>query len=330
MVIVTLWIMDVFDSFNPLDADVNKIEVNIKTEHLKLKDLASNQTLFESSFQKKPEVLSLLINNYSTKEGKDSLQYQIWKSFYKQEYVKAVEKEIDVEFSNLDEENKRLLLSFKRFKSYFPKKELPKEIIFTNTNFGGNVYMGNGNLIVGLERYLGAYQKQIKKILPPTEFPTWMQKGFHKKFMFRDIIMSSILFNKTVPESSSEYLIEKIIEWGKVCVLTEMSLRLNNEDILPEIVLRWTKDQWIWAKANEKAFWNYLSKNDMLFSTSEKTKAFVLNNGPYTLGFSEKSPDRMGQYLGWKMVRNYIFSEKINLREMVHLDYKKILKAYNP
>ena len=48
------------------------------------------------------------------------------------------------------------------------------------------------------------------------------------------------------------------------------------------------------------------------------------------LGFSEKSRYRMGQYLGWKMVRNYIFSEKINLREMVHLDYKKILKAYNP
>jgi uncharacterized protein YjaZ len=68
----------------------------------------------------------------------------------------------------------------------------------------------------------------------------------------------------------------------------------------------------------------------MLFSTSEKTKAFLLNNGPYTIGFSEQSPDRMGQYLGWKMVRNYIFNEEISLREMVYLDYKKILKAYKP
>ena len=322
--------MGVFSSFNPLDANVDKIELNIKMHHLKGQDLVLNQSLFDSSFQDKPEILALLINNYSQKEGKDSLQYQIWKSFYSKEYVLAVEKEIGDEFSNLEEENKKLLLSFKRFKSHFPKKELPKEIIFTNTNFGGNVYLGNGKLIIGLERYLEGYQKQIEKILPPGEFPMWIQKGFNKKFMHRDIIMSSILFNETIPESSSEYLIEKIIEWGKLCVLTEMSLRLNNEDVIPEIVLRWTKDQWAWAKANKKAFWNHLSKNEMLFSTSEKTKAFMLNNGPYTIGFSEKSPDRMGQYLGWEMVRNYIFNEKISLREMVHLDYKKILKAYIP
>ena len=322
--------MGVFKSSNPLDTQINKIELDIRLEHLKGQDLISNRSVFKSSFQDKPEILALLINNYSQKEGKDSLQYQIWKSFYAQDYVKAVEKEIALAFSNLDAENKRLILSFKRLKSLFPKMELPKEIIFTNTNFGGNVYLGNGKLIIGLERYLEAYKNEIEKILPPNEFPLWMQKGFNKKFMNRDIIMSSILFNQTIPVSSSEFLIEKIIDWGKVCVLTEMALRIENKDILPEIVLRWTKDECFWATTNEKAFWNHLSKNNMLFSRSEKTNAFVLNNGPYPLGFSEKSPDRMGQYLGWKMVRNYIFNEKISLSEMIHLDYKKILKAYNP
>ena len=322
--------MGVFNSFNPLDADVSKVEVNIKFEQLKGQNFISDQSAFESTFQKKPEVMSLLINNYSQKEGKDSSQYQIWKSFFTKEYVMALEKEIDIEFSDLKKENKKLLLSFKRLKSHFPNKELPKEIIFTNTNFGGNTYLGNGNLIVGLERYLGGYKEEIKKIIPPNEFPLWMQNGFDKKFMHRDVIMSTILNNKTIPNSSSEYLIEKIIEWGKVYVLTEMALRLNNEDIPPGILLRWTKDEFSWAKTNEKAFWTYLSKNDMLFLTSEKTKAFILNNGPYTIGYSEQSPDRMGQYLGWKMVRNYIFNEKISLREMVHIDYKKILKVYNP
>tara|TARA_B100001758_G_C18332678_1_gene569731 strand:+ start:230 stop:1273 length:1044 start_codon:yes stop_codon:yes gene_type:complete len=330
VVMIALWILGVFNSFNPLDADVSKTVLNIKLGQLKGQDLISNQSVFESSFQDKPEVLSLLRNNYTPKESEDSLQYQIWKSFYGQEYVIGIEKEISVEFSDLKEENNKLLLSFKRLKSHFPKKKLPKEIIFTNTNFGGNVYLGNGKLIVGLERYLGGYKKEVEKILPPSEFPLWMQMGFDQQFMHRDIIMSSILSNHTIPESSSEYLIEKIIEWGKVCVVTEMALRINNEDIPAEIVLRWSKDQWSWAEKNEKVFWNHLSKNDMLFSRSEKTNAFFLNNGPYTIGFSEKSPDRMGQYLGWKMVRNYIFNEKLSLSEMVRLDYKKILKAYNP
>ena len=44
-----------------------------------------------------------------------------------------------------------------------------------------------------------------------------------------------------------------------------------------------------------------------------------------TIGFSEKV-NRLGQYLGWKMVRNYIFEEEISLAEMVKIEYKDILK----
>ena len=319
-----------FHSFNPLDADVRKTDLNIKFQHLKGKDLIINKSIFQSSFIDKPEILALLSNNFSQKENNDSSEYEIWKSFYTTDYVRDIEKQINLEFSNLKEENKQLLLSFKRLKAHFPKKELPKEIIFTNTNFGGNVYLDNGKLIVGLERYLGKYKKEVEKILPPSEFPLWIQMGFDKKYMQRDLVMSSILFNETIPEGTGEYLIEKIIEWGKICVVTEMALRLENEDILPEIIFRWTKSKWSWAQKNEAVFWTYLKKNDLLFSRSEKTKAFILNNGPYTIGFSEKSPDRMGQYLGWKMVRNYIFDEKISLSEMANLDYKKILKAYKP
>ena len=142
--------------------------------------------------------------------------------------------------------------------------------------------------------------------------------------------MSTVISNGTIPKSKHDYLISEMVKWGKICVITEMALRIGNKDIQPEIVLRWTKDQYNWANGYEKAFWNYLKKNNLMFSTDEKNHAFLLNNGPYTIGFSEDSPDRMGQYIGWKMVRNYIFDEELSLSEMIKLDYKKFYDKYKP
>ena len=143
--------------------------------------------------------------------------------------------------------------------------------------------------------------------------------------------MSTLIYNKTIPSNNQEKLINKMIYWGKIFVITEMALRIGNRDIEPEILLRWNSSQFDWAEKNEKAIYEYFIKNsNRLFSINEKDHAFVFNNAPYTIGFSEKSPDRLGQYLGWKMVRNYIFEEELPLSAMVKLEYRDILKKYKP
>ena len=330
-VFVLLWAIGLFDAHNPLDSNTDEVELNIQFHQLNSSELITDESQFNTYFESQPELLDFLSTNYKKYHSNDSTSFfETWKSFYKQDYVIQTEQEIKNIFPNFNKESKDLLESMKRLKFHFPDKKYPKQIIFTNTNFGGNVYLEKGIIIVGVERYIGGNKDVIQKSLPPDEFPQWLKTGFENKYLYRDIVMSSLLYNNTIPKSSTEYLIDKIIEWGKLCVLTEMALRLNNEDVNPEIVLRWTNAQFNWAEENEKSFWSYLKKNELLFTSNEKTKAFVLNNGPYTIGFSEKSPDRMGQYLGWKMVRNYAFEEKITLKELIKLDYNKILKKYKP
>jgi hypothetical protein len=36
----------------------------------------------------------------------------------------------------------------------------------------------------------------------------------------------------------------------------------------------------------------------------------------------------MGQFLGWKMARKYLFDENISLQELMNIDFDKILKNY--
>ena len=55
----------------------------------------------------------------------------------------------------------------------------------------------------------------------------------------------------------------------------------------------------------------------------------MLNPGPTTSGLpNEGSPDRLGQYLGWKMVKSYMEKNDVSLAEMVKLPYNVILQEY--
>jgi len=328
--IITAIGLYLFDSKNPLDANSEEVKIELSVIHLSGTDLISDTIRFNSLLKSEPETINLLTNNYKTFNTQDTSSIEVWKSFFDQTYVKSTEEEIRKVFNNYNKVSKNLIEVFKRLKFHFPDKKYPNKIIFTNTNFGGNVYLENGIIVVGSERYIGGSNKVVQNSLPPDAFPKWLKSGFEKKYLLRDLLMSTLIYNNTIPPNNQENLISKIIDWGKICVITEMALRIGNKNIDPEILLRWTSEEYKWAEKNEKAFYKYLKINKLLFSSNEKDHAFILNNGPYTIGFSEKSPDRLGQYLGWKMVRNYIFEEELSLTEMVNIEYKDILKKYNP
>ena len=329
-ILISLWYLNVFDSNNPLDANTEKVQLELIIKPIDGSTLANDSALFSDFIMTYPNISEVLTNNYRRANDQDTTPTQVWRSFFKQKYVKETKKEITLVFPNYTSQSQQITEAYKRLKHHFPGKEYPKKIIFANTNFGGNVLLEDGVVLVGIERYIGGNKNVIRNSLPPDEFPLWLKTGFEKRFLLRDLLMSTVISNGTIPKSKHDYLISEMVKWGKICVITEMALRIGNKDIQPEIVLRWTKDQYNWANGYEKAFWNYLKKNNLMFSTDEKNHAFLLNNGPYTIGFSEESPDRMGQYIGWKMVRNYIFDEELSLSEMIRLDYKKFYDKYKP
>ncbi len=328
--LISLWYLNVFDANNPLDANTEKVQLDIIIKPIDGFNLINDSVLFGDFIKSERNLSEVLTNNYRRSNDQDTTPFQIWSSFFNQEYVKETEKEISMVFPNYTSLSQQITEAYKRLKDHFPEKEYPKKIILANTNFGGNVLLEGGVVLVGIERYIGGNKNVIRNSLPPDEFPLWLKTGFEKKFLLRDLLMSTLISNKTIPKSKHDYLISDIVNWGKICVLTEMALRLENQDVQPEIVLRWNESQYNWAKKHEKAFWNYLKKNNLMFSTNKKNHAFLLNNGPYTIGFSEEGPDRMGQYIGWKMVRNYVFDEDVSLSEMIKLDYKKFYDKYNP
>ena len=79
---------------------------------------------------------------------------------------------------------------------------------------------------------------------------------------------------------------------------------------------------------NEFGFWKYLVNEKLLFKIDELNIINMLKEGPFTPGLPERGPDRLGQYLGWRMVKQYVESKEVPLKELSDIPYNDILQNY--
>jgi uncharacterized protein YjaZ len=48
------------------------------------------------------------------------------------------------------------------------------------------------------------------------------------------------------------------------------------------------------------------------------------------MGLPAESPDRMGQFLGYQIVSQYMEDNDVSLKQLINTPYLKILQSYKP
>lgn len=245
------------------------------------------------------------------------------KTFREDPYIKDLEQEIKVHFSTnkINSASKEIEEGFKHLKYHLPSGSQPKNVVFMNSLFASNVFCTEKEIGIGLERYLGANSKSIKA-LPEQEFFGWIKAAMDDKFMVRDVFTGWISTHYMDEPQGS--LIEQMIHWGKVIYLTEAAM----PNVDKHIIMRYEADDLVWAQENEFAFWQYLVNENLLFKTEELNIINMLKEGPFTPGLPEKGPDRLGQYMGWQMVKQYVENKRIPLQKLIETPYNDILQNY--
>ena len=127
-----------------------------------------------------------------------------------------------------------------------------------------------------------------------------------------------------VVEETSGNLTEQMIRWGKIIYLTEAAFPQKDQAIL----LRYSNEDLKWALDQEQEIWNYLVREKLLFKLDERLKINMLNEGPFTVGLPEKGPDRLGQFMGWRMVKKYMEIKRVSVEELIKTPYTAILAEY--
>ena len=237
------------------------------------------------------------------------------------EAIKKMQREVELNFADLSKEQNQLKEAFTRVYAMHDAWGYPKQIVWHNSLFQASVFCTETQLAIGMERYLGVSSPTVKS-LPSEPFYDWIKAKFDRQFMIRDAVFNWFLTN--VVDTEEGVLAERMINYGKALLLTEAAL----PEIEKHIIARYSADEYKWAIDNEGSFWKFLVDTKGLFKSDEKAAASYFNDAPFTSGLPEKAPDRLGQFLGWRMVQQYVKKNKVEWEDLLTIPYNKILQNY--
>ncbi len=312
---------------NRLEVDASRTNVHITFVNLDSMLVNSPRTVIPKLFDKYASssegVLAYQLGHCLGIGGfKDHGSLDRIELFRKDPYIKRLESTISISFNSKSEIQAQIIDGFKHFKFHLPSSKIPDQIYYINSLFVSNVFCSPTEVGIGLDRYLGANSAVIKE-LPTQEFFQWMKERMRKEYIPRDVLSEWIATN-IVKEVDGAFA-DKMIRWGKIIYLTEAAFPKMDKHLL----FRYSQNGYDWAEHNEASIWKYIVNEELIFSKNERDHANFLNEGPFTVGLPEKSPDRLGQYLGWKIVHEFMEkNESVSMQELINLPYNTILQSY--
>lgn len=251
----------------------------------------------------------------------DSIFTSSIQQFYSDPYINKLENRLSKQFSNTQTFKVGIIDGFKHLKYHFPKGKIPSAVVFMNSLFTANAFCTETEIGIGLERYLPIKTDVIQQ-LPPDQFYNWIKEGFDERYLVRDALCSWVMTHYVNEVKGN--LIENCIYWGKILYLTKAAL----PELSDAILLRYSDKDFNWALENESQLWNYLVKDKVLFKIDERMIRNLISEGPFSVGLPEEGPDRLGQFLGYRIVQKYMEIEQIPLNELLNKSYTDILVEY--
>lgn len=213
---------------------------------------------------------------------------------------------------------------FQHIKYYFPKFRTPIVVTATSdVDYRNKVILADSMLVIGLDNYLGAdhrfyegIDKYISKEMKPSQIGPDVADAYARQYI--------------KPPSKATFL-GQILYFGKELYLKDVWL----PNISDAEKIGYTEEEFQWAEENEEYMWRYFVENELLYSTDPKLGARFISAAPFSkfyLEIDNDSPGMLGRYLGWKIVRAYMSTNRTDVQQLMVTDADEIFtnSKYKP
>jgi len=315
-----------------LDIDVSDINVEIQIKRFE-KDLfeldpdniLENIPLFSAKYGLFYELFNKNIINIGGIENpvyKNSLG-----DFITDPDMRSVYKDCMDQYTDMEDIAETLANAFKHYKYYFPSKPLPEIITFIS-GFNYNIVTTDSILAIGLDMYLGTDYKYYSML----QLPKYRTNNFHKEAIVPDCLKGWAT-SEFENNNSKKDLLSQMVYNGKLLYFMDAMLPDISEH--SGLKIGYTTEQKRWCSQNESNIWAFFVEQKLLYSTDHSENIKYIGEAPFTPGFPEGSPGRVGQWLGWQIVRAYMNNNPdVSLKELMEEenDGQKILtkSKYKP
>ena len=240
--------------------------------------------------------------------------------------IKELYSDCKKKYPDLNELEKQLSGALTCLHHYFPVKMIPRVYTYVSgLAYETPVKYNDTCLAIALDNYFGRNYKYYEQLRLPMFVTQRMEKPHIVTDCIREIAAS------VVPQvQPGGTLLDRMIFEGKLLYFIDL-MAGNTED---SVKIAYSGEQLKWCLRNEGNIWAYLVENKLLYSTDFRTQTTFFGEGPFTSIFTKKSPARLGYWVGWQIVRNYMMKNKsMKISDFILIqDSQKILQesGYHP
>jgi len=219
-------------------------------------------------------------------------------------------KAVQEKFQDLTPIEKDLTEGFRHIKYYFPQIKIPRVYSYiSGGDYENPVQFADSVMIIALDTYLGS------------DFKPYLSDGVSlykaQRMTPGHIVpdcMRTVVNRLASPNMSANTFLDQVVDAGKRLYLLDASF----PSMAGNLKMDYTPEQFSWVSKNESHIWSAIIENRMLYSSDGQTIRVFMADGPFTPAFGKESPPRLGEWIGWQIVKSYMNNHpEITLQQML-------------
>jgi hypothetical protein len=303
--------------------ETSGIKIDLRFESLEdsLPAVTSKKQLVQF-FSNRPELRDLVFNREAYPN--DSVFINEYYNRFTNAAIDTLLMETHRIFGNSQELKKEFEQAFANLKYYYPRTAIPKvETVLTGLE--RDIFVSDTLVVVGLDYYLG----ESGKYRPYMH--EYMLRRYNKDFIVPSVLLLMGIDSRfNIINNKDKTALAEMIAYGKAYYFAKQMTPCVADGLL----IGYTPEELEGSRKNESLIWSRLIEDEVLFSTSHQTKQKYIAERPKTLEVGDKCPGRIGQWVGWQIVKEYMENHpEVTLPQLMQLtDAAKLFKesGYKP
>jgi len=233
-------------------------------------------------------------------------------------------KETQKVYQDFSKTEKELSSLFQHVKYYNESFKVPDVVtVLSNIDYEYRIVYSNTLVFISLDVYLGKAHQFYN------EYPDYIKENNIQERIVVDL--ANKMIEGQVSKSLDRTFLSKMIVAGKKLYLLDLYVPLTSD----QHKIGYSKEKYDWALGNEDQVWRYFIENNLLYSTDTKLNKRFLDIAPFSkfyLAEDNKSPGRIGQWIGWQIVRSFMQKNDVSLQSLLSMSEEEIFtkSKYKP